>query len=534
MAVFIGDQPGGVTPVADSIDGTAGVDTIFGLTLNDTLNGLGGDDTLEGGSGADSLDGGADNDTASYAASAAGVTVDLLAGTASGGDADGDTLVSIENLIGSAFVDTLTGDGGANVIDGGDGNDTINGGGGDDTLFGGAGNDDRITGGAGNDTIDGGAGTNDHALYTGSGAGVTVDLNIVGAQISAGDASGDVLSGIESVHGATDFANVLTGTDAVGEHLKGGTVADTLTGGGGNDWLDAEDGADTAFGGAGVDTLDGEGGNDTLMGGDDGDSLSGGAGNDTLDGGAGSDTADFTDATGKLLASLVLGSSPGISSGAFVGVDKLIGIENVIVGDMGSRVNGSSAANAMTGGLGSDTFTGYLGDDVLTGGGGNDTLDGGGDNDTLSGDAGNDRLLGGAGNDVMDGGADNDILVAGAGNDSLTGGLGNDTLYGDNGDDFIDGGAGNDLLKGGVGVDTFVFAPGYGADTILDMTSFDMIDLSGFTTPVTFDDFGDVLALPVVTFFNGFTLDFGGGDTLTIKGQTYAVFSAIGAGEVIF
>ncbi|MGQ0676948.1 MAG: calcium-binding protein, partial [Rhodospirillales bacterium] len=237
----------------DTLNGDTGNDTLDGGADNDTLGGDAGNDLLIGGTGADSLDGGADSDTASYAGSAAGVTVNLLADTASGGDAAGDTLDSIENLIGSAFVDTLTGDGGANVIDGGDGNDTINGSGGDDTLFGGLGDDDRITGGAGNDTIDGGAGTNDHALYTGSGAGVTVDLNIVGAQVSAGDASGDVLSGIESVHGATGFANILTGTDAVGEHLKGGTVADTLTGGGGNDWLDAEDGADTASGGAGVD-----------------------------------------------------------------------------------------------------------------------------------------------------------------------------------------------------------------------------------------------------------------------------------------
>ena len=47
---------------------------------------------LTGGAGADTLDGGGGVDTASYATSAAGVTVSLTTGTGSGGDAEGDTL----------------------------------------------------------------------------------------------------------------------------------------------------------------------------------------------------------------------------------------------------------------------------------------------------------------------------------------------------------------------------------------------------------------------------------------------------------
>ena len=53
-------------------------------------------------------------DTASYAASSSGVAVNLAAGAGSGGDAQGDTLANIENLIGSAYADALTGDAGAN------------------------------------------------------------------------------------------------------------------------------------------------------------------------------------------------------------------------------------------------------------------------------------------------------------------------------------------------------------------------------------------------------------------------------------
>ncbi len=66
-----------------------------------------------------SLDGGAGIDTASYAASSAGVSVSLMTGLGSGGDAQGDTLIRIENLTGSALDDTLEGNGGTNVLTGG-------------------------------------------------------------------------------------------------------------------------------------------------------------------------------------------------------------------------------------------------------------------------------------------------------------------------------------------------------------------------------------------------------------------------------
>src|SRR5262249_57705343 len=80
------------------------------------------------------LDGGAGNDTASYDTSSTAVTVNLATGTGSGGDAQGDTLTNIENLIGSTFNDTLIGDQNANVLIGGAGADTLIGGGGSDTA----------------------------------------------------------------------------------------------------------------------------------------------------------------------------------------------------------------------------------------------------------------------------------------------------------------------------------------------------------------------------------------------------------------
>ena len=144
----------------DTISGNGGDDRLYGGDGDDTLNGGDGDDllaggsgndTLIGGAGADILEGGAGIDTADYSTSSAGVNVDLDTGTGTGGDAQGDTLDSIENLIGSLHNDTLTGDSGNNVLTGLSGNDVLIGGDGSDTFV--------IGGGTGNDTIHGGFGS---------------------------------------------------------------------------------------------------------------------------------------------------------------------------------------------------------------------------------------------------------------------------------------------------------------------------------------------------------------------------------------
>src|SRR5205807_2057066 len=78
--------------------------------------------------------------------------VDLTQTTQHGGDAEGDQLVSIENIIGSSWNDTIVGDGADNRLEGGLGNDTLIGGGGRDTLLAGFGTD-TLTGGADADTF---------------------------------------------------------------------------------------------------------------------------------------------------------------------------------------------------------------------------------------------------------------------------------------------------------------------------------------------------------------------------------------------
>jgi Ca2+-binding RTX toxin-like protein len=118
---------------ANVLTGGAGNDALFGVYDDDTLLGGKDNDTLTGGTGADVLNGGDGVDTASYLTAAAGLTVSLTTGTGTG-DAQGDTFISIENLTGSGFTDTLVGDGNANVLDGGGGIDTLQGLLGDDTY----------------------------------------------------------------------------------------------------------------------------------------------------------------------------------------------------------------------------------------------------------------------------------------------------------------------------------------------------------------------------------------------------------------
>jgi len=123
------------------LDGGAGADILSGFNGDDTIFGGAGRDFITGGAGADNIVGGAGIDIARYVGSNAGVDVDLGAGTASGGHAQGDVLNGIEQLFGSSHDDSLTGDGLNNFIFGSGGDDTLDGGAGIDKLFGGTGAD---------------------------------------------------------------------------------------------------------------------------------------------------------------------------------------------------------------------------------------------------------------------------------------------------------------------------------------------------------------------------------------------------------
>ena len=101
----------------DSVAGGPGDDILNAQAGNDTVSGGPGDDTLLGRGGDDSIDGGPDIDEVVFEQSAAGVVVDLAAGTAVGEGAD--SVTTIENAIGSDFIDVLRGTAVRNVFFGG-------------------------------------------------------------------------------------------------------------------------------------------------------------------------------------------------------------------------------------------------------------------------------------------------------------------------------------------------------------------------------------------------------------------------------
>lgn len=107
--------------------GTNGNDTIVGSDDDDILLGLNGNDFLDGRFGFDIIDGGAGVDTTSYAFYAGPINANLLTGIVSfpGNSVLTDTLVSIEDLVGTAGNDTITGSNANNSLFGGNGNDIL-------------------------------------------------------------------------------------------------------------------------------------------------------------------------------------------------------------------------------------------------------------------------------------------------------------------------------------------------------------------------------------------------------------------------
>ena len=498
------------TDDAESIAGLGGDDTIYGGGGDDSLSGGGGNDLLMGGAGADTLKGGAGEDTITYKYSPMGVTINLNAGTASGGHADGDVLGEmIENVIGSDHDDTITGTDNVNVgnkLWGGGGNDTLSGREGEDMLNGGAGDDslsggdedDELEGGPGADMLTGGLGA-DTASYAGSMMGVTVRLHA--SQAMGGDAEGDTwgdtvtvqyevpaedpedppvemeetVPDIVNLKGSA-MADILAG-DSRDNKIEGGGGDDKLYGGpgGGDDMLMGDGGNDMLFGGRGDDTLNGGMGNDMLNGGAGADNFMGGGGNDMIyadlmdtvidggedDGGMDMDTVSFARlvdmAVGTATDAFTLGARDATDDSIPTGVDA-VGIERVIGTDEDDFITGSGTAT--------DPVA-----EEIEGGDGGDDLDGGeGGGDTVSYENSDRRVrvdlgAGGATEASVSGGhatgdsitnfenvkgsAFGDVLEALTGTVGETG----STLWGLGGDDSLVGGDGNDTIEGGAGAD---------------------------------------------------------------------------------
>lgn len=360
---------------SNALSGWDGNDRLFGLGDADFLHGENGDDFLEGGAGADLINGWADNDTASYFTSKLAVTIELkgaIQGSASGGDADGDQIFNIENVIGSAKNDTLKGDVNNNVIEGGLGDDALTGGGGIDTLS-----------------------------YAGATAAVTASLALQGGLQSTGGGGKDTASG---------FQNLWGGNGA--DKLFGDVNANEIRGGGGNDTINGGGNNDTFFGDAGDDTLTGGAGNDTFFGGAGKDKITGGDNSDSVKLSGSDGVGDVIDLGGHVLDVMEFFGSTPIALSNFNATASQIEVLNANNFD----VTGTTGADNID-------FSGF---DTVNNLG---TMDGLGGNDKITGTLNADTIIGGAGNDILDGKAGADHLHGGLGTDTLTGGADADTFH---------------------------------------------------------------------------------------------------------
>lgn len=339
-------EVGGVDTI--HINGSTGNNNIVGTSQDDIISGNAGDDNIEGGTGKNRIDGGPGSDTASYTRARSRVAVNLaLAGPQNTLGAGVDTLLQIENLVGSAFNDTLVGNAGANIIEGGPGNDSIN-------------------GAAGSDT----------ASYENASSRVVVNLALTSAQNTIG-AGTDTLLQIENLRGSR-FNDTLIGNNGPNV-IEGGPGNDSINGGAGFDTASYEHanarvvvnlsiaGAQNTIG-AGVDTLTsienliGSSFNDTLIGNGGPNVIEGGPGNDSINGGAGIDTVSYLHATARVVVNL---SIAGAQNTQGAGVDTLTAIENIVGTPFDDILTGNNLANVIEGGAGKDIVRGGLGRDTF-------------------------------------------------------------------------------------------------------------------------------------------------------------------------
>lgn len=524
----------------DIIFGNWFANSIWGNDGSDTILGDNGDDHLYGGVGTDYLYGGPDNDvlvsgggedflygdggvdTADYSFTFLGVGASLdpdnnsdTPGYAIGVEIGGDSLWSIENLIGGFGGDALTGSRGNNMLSGLGGDDFIYGGRGNDTLYGG-GDNDFLFGEAGNDILDGGAGTDyldggpgsDTADYYFALSGVTIDLGATGRPNAFGaDIGEDYFVSIENAFGGWGPDTIYGNSRS--NRISGREDNDHLYGRGGDDIFIGDQGNDIVDGGNDTDTIDygaftsaitvdlskttvrgngtirlwgtGQGidagsdtlysienvitgsNNDIIIGSFADNLLNGGPGDDRIDGRFGSDTVDYSFATAgvrvdldqSLAATLLLTVGP---NSVLSGTDELISIENIIGGSGNDELYGDDFDNVIAGGLGND---------VIDGRGGIDTADYSSSlldiwvslqmlPSAYGGvDTGQDYLYN---IENVRGGYGNDTISGNELENRLEGGFGNDYLYGNGGNDTFVGGRGDDYIDGGNDIDTLDYS----------------------------------------------------------------------------
>ncbi|MGB6230565.1 MAG: hypothetical protein WBF53_10610, partial [Litorimonas sp.] len=563
---LITDVAGTLDTSAETLDPAAHV-TLFGSDASDTLISTGafsrifdgdGDDTVvgnassnefEAGAGADNYTGNGSFNQLRYFSSNAALTIDLSAGTASGGYADGDTFTGINSVIGTNnFGDTITGDATNNTLWGHGGDDVINGGDGDDYLSGGVGQD-VLTGGAGADTFRARAvqdgefdatvtdfeqGDNiELGRVVNYDTGALLDATFIGTAGFSGNAgevryrfdngttvlevdrNGDSIADGQFViangefelffqDGFLQMPSVITGTSG----------DDVINGTSGNDIIDALGGDDLIFHSEGEDTVDGGDGFDTFRFiSDDFSRLGWGSDVDgTLQnlGFQGTqlsnvERAEHLNTAGEIRSLVLIAQSPGTldtTGEAFAefGTSRLFGSNGndtlIGTGSYASFQDGGGD-DAVTGNADRNDFIAGAGADSYTGNGTNDTLayylsNAGvtvnlGTNTAANGFAAGDTFTG---VENLEGSAFDDVLTGDDLSNRLYGGRGDDTVDGGGGDDYIVGGTGTDILTGGAGADTFyagAFLDGEFSATVTDFERGDRIEIGSVRNPDTGD-----------------------------------------------
>ncbi|TXI18293.1 MAG: hypothetical protein E6Q62_07060 [Nitrosomonas sp.] len=320
------------TPTFVDIDSDSDLDAFIGNSAGDAQffvnNGLLLANTL----GNDILTGTpSSNDTLTYASATGPVTVSLNITTQQNTvNAGLDTIIQVENLIGSNFADNLTGNSANNILEGRGGNDTLTGWSGADTMIGGSGNDTYFV-------------ENSKDVVTENSSQGT---DLVSSRLTytlPANVENLTLTGTAAINGTgNDLNNTLTGNNAANE-LNGQAGNDRLVGGGGNDTLIGWSGADAMIGGPG---------NDTYFVENTGDSV----------------TENLNQGTDLVSSRLTYTLPANVENLTLTGTAAVNGTGN----GQANLITGNPAANQLKGLAGNDILDGGTGNNVLTGGTGND------------------------------------------------------------------------------------------------------------------------------------------------------------------